>query len=289
MVVQTPKQIVDTGEIGNASTGDILFDGGKKLNDNFNAVYNTFGDQRLFAGNEGEATQVLHATGYYQKAVSPSEFAVELPLGSQHDIDSTTGPIVVRLKKGKLGEGYVFINSNGTLSQDNPLIIQPNGSFVNLGGDGNLRVTSPHSRVLVWCISDVGGVSRWDYSIESMFGQKYIPLDRTYSLNNTIKEIRISYRDEFHTMKLLLTAATTDDSKVKTSEVMVSADWKNKKVYSTEYAVVRRGNLNEEDEIYDLDFKYDSDGYLIAAARSDNNNLRFAIKVIATQKIGVSV
>lgn len=287
MVIQKAKQIVDTGEIGNASTGDILFDGGVKINENFDSMYNTFGDQRLFAGNQGEATQKLHATGYYQKATSPAEYAVELPLGSMHDIDTSTGPITVRLSKGKLGEGFVFINSNGSINQNNQFIIQPNGPFVNLGGDGNLHVTSPYTRVFVWCVSEAGGVSRWDYSIENMFGQKQIPLDKTYSLNTTTREIRISFRDEFNTLKLLLTASSTDDTKSKTSEVMVSTDWKNRKAYSTEYAVIRRGHTNEDDEVYNVEFKYDSDGYLIAAANSDTINLRFAIKVIATQKIGV--
>ena len=288
MVKQEPKRIIDTGEIGNASTGDILFDGGVKLNENFDAVYNTFGDQRLFAGNRGEARQVLHATGYYQKAENVAEYQAEVQLGSMHDIDSTSGPISIRLVKGKLGEGMVFINSNGSFGPDNQLIIQPSGTFVNLGGDGNLRVTTPYTKVTVWCVSDVDGISKWDYSIESMFGQKHIPLDKSYSLNNTVKEIRISYRDEFHTLKLLLTAASNDESKVKTSEVMVSVDWKKKQVYSTEYAVIRRGHTDEEDELYDIDFKYDSAGYLIAAAKSDTN-MRLAIKVIAAQRIGVAL
>ncbi|ARW57584.1 baseplate wedge tail fiber connector [Kosakonia phage Kc304] len=287
MLVQNTKTVIDTGEIGNASTGDIIFDGGNKINSNFNSIYNAFGDQRLFSTNEGEERQTIHATGYYQKVTEQSQFGAEVPMGSLVDVDSNSGPMLARLPRGKMGEGMVFINSNGSFNQTNPLIIQPTGSFVNVGGDGTLRVTDPYTRVLVWCISDTDGIYRWDHSIENLFGHKVTPIDKTYSLNSTVQEIRIAFRDEFNTVKLLLTAASTDDSKVKVSETMISADWKNKKVYSTEYAVIRRGNVSEEDEIYDIEFKYDSEDYLIAAVKSDTSNLRFAIKAIATQKFGV--
>lgn len=287
MIIQKAKQIVDTGQIGNASTGDILYDGGVKLNENFDAVYNTFGDQRKYSDDSGDGTQILHATGYYQKATSPAEYARELPLGSMHDISSVSGPITVRLERGNLGEGYVFINSDGSLSPDNPLIIQPFGTII--GVSGNLVITSPYTKITVWCVFAQSGIIQWNYSIENMFGQKSIPLDQSYVLNNTVREIRISFRDQYDTLKLLLTANSVDGRKTKSSECLVSTDYTNRQAYSTEYAVLRRGHTDEEDELYDISFGYDSAGYLIAKASSTSAGLRLGIKVATTQKIGVAI
>lgn len=36
--------MIDIGEIGNVFIGDILFDGGNKINSDFNVIYNVFGD-----------------------------------------------------------------------------------------------------------------------------------------------------------------------------------------------------------------------------------------------------
>ena len=67
MYVDEGKKVIDVGEVGNASTGDILYAGGVKINQNYDAIYNAFGDQRLFAAGSGEGSQKIHATSYYQK------------------------------------------------------------------------------------------------------------------------------------------------------------------------------------------------------------------------------
>ena len=80
MYIQTPKQLIDVGEIGNASTGDILFDGGVKINNDINAIYNAFGDQRKMATANG--TKHTHRSGrkvydYEQLAAAALDAAAE--------------------------------------------------------------------------------------------------------------------------------------------------------------------------------------------------------------------
>lgn len=279
------KQHVDVGEIGNASTGDILYDGGVKINDNFSAIFNAFGDQRYFANNEGENLQVIHATGYFQRGTAQIITDV-IPNGSQYDIDTSGGGFAVRLAKGKQGEMVRFINSNGSISVNNSLTIVPNDSFK--GVSGNLRITSPYSIVTCLCISDSNGVSVWDYSIQSLFGDTVASIRQTYELSTNNTVIPICHKSEFNTVKLLLTAAAANNSKMKSSEITLLIDALNNKVYSTEFASLRVGATNDDDEIYSCEFSISSAGFVNATVSSPTAGMKLAIKSTHTQKIGVA-
>ncbi|ARB05953.1 hypothetical protein fHeYen901_180 [Yersinia phage fHe-Yen9-01] len=288
MVTQVAKRVVDVGELGNASTGDILYDGGVKINENFDSVYNAFADQRLFAIDEGANLQLIHATGYYQKTNDPAAFIPPVSIGSMHDIDTTTGTIYVNLPKGKLGEGVIFVNFNGSISIDNALVIRPNDRFVGVSGE--LKITSPFVKVECWCVSDSGGVSVWNYSIGSLFGTSYTSVDATYRLTAaTPRDIVIAHKDEFRTIKLLLTATSADGRKVKSSEVNLLIDPVNNLVYNTEYASIRLGSTDEEDEIYTADYTVNAQGYITLTARTDVVGIVLAVKTINTQRIGVAI
>lgn len=80
MKFQNKKRLIDVGEIGNASTGDIIFNGGVKINEVFSDLYNVFGDRRLLKGNDGQNLMILHGTGYYQK-LPRSEYTTEIEVG----------------------------------------------------------------------------------------------------------------------------------------------------------------------------------------------------------------
>ncbi|WCZ66400.1 baseplate wedge tail fiber connector [Yersinia phage MHG19] len=287
-MAQKLKQRIDTGEIGNASTGDILYDGGNKINDNFDAIYDAFGDQRLHDDTtHGVDRQKIHATGYYQKLEDQTEaYVAPVELGSMHDINTSSGAVYVNLPKGKRGELVVFVNSNGSISVNNPLRITPNNSFVGISGD--LIITSPFVRVECWCISDEGGRSVWDHSITSMFGQRHIPLEKTFNLNTTPADIRIAHITEFNSIKLMVSAASPDGKRLKTAEIMLLIDTLGKKVNQTEYAVLKSGPDDEDSELYKLNFKIGTGDYVIVAAESLKGTLRFSIKTIATQKIGTA-
>lgn len=62
--MQELKTLIDTGIKGNSSTGDILYDGGEKLNINMDSLWNVFGDYRLYdETTHGQGRQTLHAIG----------------------------------------------------------------------------------------------------------------------------------------------------------------------------------------------------------------------------------
>lgn len=290
MYKQEPKQLIDVGEIGNASTGDILYDGGVKLNNNVNAIYNAFGDQRKMSNAEGQGAtgQKIHATGYYQKPVSnAAEFGTSLPMGSQYDIDTAqdgTGVVVV-LGAGVPGEGVNFINSNGSISVSRPLTIQvENGRFKGL--PNNLVVTTPYSEIKCVCVDTVAGAAVWDYSIRSMFGQEQVPVDGTWAITTAAIDIPLFHKTEYNTAKLLFTCQSTDGKRAKTAEINILIDPVANQVVSTEYAVIRIGNTDEDDVIATISFSIDAD-VVKANVASSSGGLRVALKTIATQKIGV--
>ncbi|QJT71883.1 baseplate wedge tail fiber connector [Shewanella phage Thanatos-1] len=287
MEIQKPKQNIDLGEIGNASTGDILYDGGKKINENFSAIYNAFADERLFAADEGEGSQKIHATGYYQKATRPSEYLTPVPLGSMRDIDTTDGAVQVTLEKGKQGECIVLVNSNGSFSVNNPLSVQAIDSI--RGVSGNLIVTQPYSRLTLWCIEvNQNGESIWDYRLENMFSHSLNPIEGTWQIpaGSTPISVRLCNELEFNSIKLITTAQTNDTTRMRSSEIYLLINPTLNKVYSTEYAVMRLGNTSEEDEIVEYEFTINAQGDVMMTIKSTIVGMRVAVKSIAAVKIG---
>ncbi len=61
------KKLIDLGTANNPQSGDTLRLGGAKLNDNFNDIYDTFGD-----------TSRLYATGNYKELASPDVSSVNI-------------------------------------------------------------------------------------------------------------------------------------------------------------------------------------------------------------------
>ncbi|AZU98579.1 baseplate wedge tail fiber connector [Acinetobacter phage AB-Navy71] len=286
MFIQQPKMEIDVGEIGNASTGDILFDGGEKINSNFTAIYNQFGDQRMFNAGTQVGNQTIHATGYYQK-VSGLDLRTALTLGSMWDIDTNpTGGANPILPKGKIGECVKFINSNGSCSVTQPIDIQViDGSFV--GVQGSLKITQPYCMVDCWCIGFSNNVPIWNYSIRSMFGSFETPIQITKAVTTTAPTvIPIAHFSEYNSLKLLITAQTSNGEISRQSEVNLLIDRYLRNVHHTEFGVIRIGNKSEEDEIVDIKYDISSTGILNCTVTTKVNNMRIAIKSIATQRLG---
>lgn len=283
---QVPKQKIDIGQIGNPSTGDILYDGGDKLNSDLDAIYNSFGDQRFYNQGIDVGNQLIHATGYYQK-VDQLEFRTPVPLGSMYDVDCSAGSVNPILSKGKVGEGVIFVNFNGSISINRPLIIQATGgSFVGL--PGVLTVTAPYTRVECWCISNENDVPVWNYKISSLFGQSNVPIEITTALTSTNKNIPISHRSEYSSIKLLLTAITGDGTRMRQSELNILIDTVNNKVLNTEYSVLQTNYVEGSPELFTFDFDIDVTGVVNLVAKSTYPNVRLAVKSIATQRIGAA-
>lgn len=286
MYTQTPKQVVDIGEIGNASTGDILYDGGAKINDNFDAVYNQFGDQRYFAAAAGSGNQKIYATGYYQKLSAVNYVSSAVENGTCHDMDTSSGAISVRLSKGKLGEAVYFVNSNGSLSKTNPLKIQADDAFID--GSKELTVAYPYSRIECWCVNvEADGTAVWNYSISSMFGNTYQPLQETFSVSTSQTTITICSADAYAAVKLFISAGTADGQMRRTSEVLLMIDNVGKQIYETEYAVLKIGD-NGADNLFVIAYTIDNFGNVVANVSTTIANVRFTIQTLATQAFGVA-
>lgn len=289
---QTPKEVVNVGEIGNASTGDILYDGGVKINKNFSDIFNAFGDQRLFAAADGENTQIIHATGYYQK-LSFNDYRDAIHLGTCHDISTNGQKLNVRIAKGNVGEAIYFVNSDGSISEQTSLTIQTtDGDGFASGGD-KIEIVSPFTRVEVWCVSkDQTGKAVWDYSITSMFGQQHVPLERTFTINQTGTDIVIAGLREFNSIKLLMSYVATPPGKNirQSSETLLLIDSSMNQVYSTEYAVIRMGGEKGDDEFfYNATYSVNSAGKVVLTVKSNYANARLAIKSIGTQTVGTGI
>lgn len=286
MITQIPKQIIDTGLLGNPSTGDILYDGGVKANENFAGLYDAFGDQRFSEQGISEGNQTIHATGYWQKS-SQYTFNTPIAVGTQWDIDTTLGSSNPILSPGKAGECVNFVNSNGSLSVEAPLVIQASsGSFVGI--QGPLVVTTPFSQVKCWCIKVENGISSWDYSIESMFGERQSAIDATVRVTAIESKVRLAHASEFVGMKLFITAANVDNTKMKQSEVNLLIDNAAKRIFDTEYAVIKVGNTSETDEIVDIKYEIDTSGFINMLVNSTYTGVKLAIKSLITQKIGTA-
>ncbi|QQK88288.1 hypothetical protein [Providencia phage PSTRCR_127] len=282
--MQELKTLIDTGIKGNSSTGDILYDGGEKLNINMDSLWNVFGDYRLYdETTHGQGRQTLHATGYYQKHTR--RYYLDSPngveMGSLHDVDTTDGKLDLKLPSSKFGEGIVIINSNGSLSPDTPLVVTTYGSDIILGHGRTLTLDIPKSRITIWCTRKDQGIGVWEYKVESLFGFQHIAINETVKLDTSVTSINIGNKNTYNSLKFLVHAISQDKSQFKSCEILVGIDHLTNKVYKTEYAVLK----NSEDELYDLDFVVDS-GLLKANVKSNSGNVSFSIKSTDTIKVG---
>lgn len=286
MAYQTTKKMIDVGQIGNPSTGDPLYDGGVKLNEVITNVYNAFGDVRMLTANEGIGQMVIHPTGYYQKLARTYYSANPIELGSLHDIDTSTGPITVVLPTGKAGEGCFFINSNGSVSVDRPLVFRPQVGDGIKGVQDQLYITQPYTSVKMWCVKKEGSVTTWDYSVESMFGSKTMPVDATRLITKAASTaIPLFGFSEFSGAKILVYAENITGTVNKMSEVLLAVDRVNRGVYSTEYAVLKNSN----DEMYTLDFTVGAGDVVYANVKATTEDrIKFTIKAIDTIKSGIA-
>lgn len=278
------KQRIDTGEIGNANSGDILFDGGVKLNENLDALYNVFGDIRLYEqGEQGVGRQILHATGYYQHFEPNFYSAGQVEPGSRHDLNTNTSTFTVNLPTAKRGEMVEFFNSNGSF-KTNPIIFKPEAGC-SIVGKNELKVSSPYVHVSFICINDTPNASVWDYRIAPMFGDFSVPVDiveQISSLNDTI--IDLFDKTLYTGIKLIVSAeGIVAGNKERTmSEILLMIDPDTDEVYANEYSVVFKNK-----KIYDLTFSISRNQVSVTAkvpADAGTQNVRMAIKSIETIK-----
>lgn len=277
-MLQEPKELIDVGEIGNTSTGDILYDGGGKINNIINALYNTFGDYRLSLANNGIGSAILHATGYYQK--HPRGYYTQpIDIGSMHDINVADGTLSVRLPKAVQGEGVVIANFNGSISDKLKLIIMPNLSDDIDDAGESLIITKPYTKVTLFCTKTIGSRAVWSYKTESLFGDLIQAVQGTFDVT-TEKFIEVAPKTEYKSIKFMITGTT--ETEFKSSEVMVYIDSINNLVHHTEYAVVK----SEGNDLFSVQFSIDND--IVYAKITTTSRSVVTLKSIESIKHGVA-
>lgn len=281
-MAQEPKQIINTGVKGNQGTGDIIYDGGEKINLNFDGIYNSFSDATKYSINNGEGLQKIHGTGYYQRYPNSYYNANMIEMGSMHNVDTSTGPLNIRLPKGVPGECVVFVNTNGSLSVDSPARITPNEMDVILGHTSTLELTLPHTRTELWCVNNANGISVWTYKIVSLFGNEVVPINGTYIVDKAIEPVKIGPAKDINTIKLLLSGISNDGTKIKASEILVAVDIIKGEVYSNEFSVLK----NSEDEVFKATFSVEGDGSLYLILEPTNAYAKVSVKSTDLIRIG---
>lgn len=279
---QPAKKLVDVGEIGNANTGDIIFDGGVKLNAGLNALYNTFGDVRLWDVSEGVGSQKLHAGGYYQK--NPTSYYARTPVdpGSLHDLDTVSQTFSVALPTPKRGECVEFINSNGSFAVNKIVFRAQAGGDIN--GNATLEIIQGYVRIIFICVDDTVGSAKWKYKITPMFGNFTVPANTTVEvLKVTPQTIPLFNKSLYDGVKLIMSAyEVVAGVKERTlSEVLIMVDPEDNKVYTDEYSV-----LFKTSKIFSVEFNV-VNNVVVAKITANKDRIMVAVKSIETIKAEV--
>ena len=277
--VQPTKKLIDVGEVGNANTGDIIYDGGVKLNAGLTALYNTFGDVRLWDTAEGVGSQKLHAGGYYQK--NPTSYYARGPVdaGSLHDLNTISQTFSVSLPAPKIGECVEFINSNGSFSVNKIVFRAQAGG--DIAGAATLEVSQGSVRVTFICVDETTGSAKWNYLITPMFGDFTVPANTTVEIAKAVPQtIPLFNKSLYDGVKLIISAYEIKAGvKERTlSEVLLMVDPEDNKVYSDEYSV-----LFKTDKVYDVEFSI-VNNIVVARVTSTKDRIYFSVKSIETIK-----
>jgi hypothetical protein len=244
------KDLINTGVAGDATTGDNLFTGGNKANQMFEEIYDAFGKQ-------GANPQIIHATGYWQSPTR-SSFTFPLSAGSQVNVDTRNGSLVVKLPNGKLGEIVRIRDIYGSWT-NSPITVRPDGLEKIDGGLGDIVFGIAFSEVTFVCIDDTVGSVNWTYSLRLLNERELRLIDKTFVLTPaTPATYVIGPTSSFASAKLLITGLQqSGGTSVTSSEIHLAQDGTTH-VY-TESALLGTG----ASRVYDVDFSIQSGNVLM--------------------------
>lgn len=289
-MIQTPKTRIDTGETDKPDSGDTIHVGGNKINENMDNIFNAFADYRMYSnpnGNLGIGEMIIHGTGYYQKMTNQYYASNIIDIGSMHDIDTNSGPVRVRLPSTpatrKRGEMIKIVNSSGSVSFTNPIIIETTGSDT-IDEQSSLTITEPFVEVILWVTNDGIASGRWMFKTNSMFGQDASPYMKTTTVNGS-DEVSVPLFDvnSYDGAKLMILAVdTTLNSKHREiSETLLLI--KDGQVFSTEYARIK----NENFTVCEIRYAIVAGQVVLIIKGIDTLSLKVTIKTVETMKEGV--
>ncbi|ATI17409.1 putative baseplate wedge tail fiber connector [Aeromonas phage P19] len=303
MSVQKPKELVDTGVRGQEGTGDTLHDGGLKLNQDINSIWNVFGDYRIGkTSGFGNRVQTLHGTGYYQKhtrayyagAEQPSGNPVEF--GSMHDLSvirDGTGDLTITLPQGSGhgGECIEFVNTDGSVGfgAGKEVIIRTSGSGDTIGASGNrLVVNRSNFKLTLWVAEASPAGSKWNYKLESIYG------DSATSYSATITGIAVGAdrnvvlfsKPQFNAVKHMIFVTQRGvgalQESCETLLMVNNTSTADTKVYSTEYARLRTKTPDkaEENLLFEASYSITGNSVLLTIKNISQSTIDVYIKSI---------
>lgn len=285
MKFQNKKKLIDVGEVGNASTGDILFNGGVKINEVFEDLYNVFGDRRLLKGNNGQQLMILHGTGYYQK-LPRSDYITEIEVGQMHDISTSDGPLTIRLPtNAKAGERVKIQNFDGSW-KNFPLSVDAQVGG-NIDGQQVLKFNQDFCEIQFICTNDAQlNVRGWKQLVTPLYGNHYVPIDDIITLNRQqIVQKEIYKTNEYSSLKLLITGEeiinTNEQTFKQTMEVLILND--KTQVLSTEYGVL----YTSPDKLFTVEFTLSTDNQTVYAKISQNSLKQIKVHIKAIEQIKI--
>ncbi|QHJ79041.1 MAG: hypothetical protein [Caudoviricetes sp.] len=289
-MIQDTKKRIDTGSPDQPDSGDTIHVGGNKINESIDNLYNAFGDYRQYInpnGTLGVGSMFIHATGYYQKMTNQYYASNIIDIGSMHDIDTTTGPVKVRLPATpttrKRGELIKIVNSSGSVSPNNPIIIETTGND-RIDEQSSLTLTEPFTEAILWVTNDSVGTGEWKFRTQSMIGQNAAPPMLTQAITGK-NEVSIPLFDiaSYTSAKLMILAVdTTLNSKHKEiCETLLLV--KDGQVLSTEY-----GRIKDEDyTIFETKYAVVGSKVVMKVKGVDTTSAKITIKTVETMKEGV--
>lgn len=289
-MIQEPKKRVDTGKPDEPDSGDTIHDGGNKINVNIDNMYNAFADYREFLnknGQLGDGKMILHATGYYQKMTNQYYASNIIDIGSMHDIDTTSGPVRVRLPgtptTRKRGELISIVNSSGSFGVDNRLIIETTGAD-RIDEQSSLIITEPFTRIDLWVANDSAANGVWMFRTQAMFGQDATPIQKTTSITGpTEVSIPLFNIESYQAAKLMILAIDTklNSKHREISEALILV--KDGQVMSTDYGHIKDENYT----IYEAKYSI-VNGFVVMSVKGiDTTSAKITVKAVETMKEGV--
>lgn len=308
MSIQKTKELIDTGIRGQEGTGDTLYDGGEKLNQNLNSLYNCFGDYRLGKqAGSGNRIMTLHPAGFYQKhtrayyAGSENPSGNPIEFGSLHDISVTrdgAGDLIVTLPQGNghAGECIELVNTDGSVGYGTgrELIIRASGSGDSIGNFGNTwTIRRPNFRIVLWVSEASPTGSKWSYKIDSLYGDKSIPYEATITniAPDDDKQIVLFNKSQYNVVKqIMFVSQRGSNVHQESSETLLMVNNSNNNdsnVYSSEYARLRTTSPGDpaDDLLYEVEYKVV--GNSVIATVRNISNVAIDVYIKSIDAIGV--
>jgi hypothetical protein len=273
------KDLINTGVVGDSSTGDSLFTGGGKINAMFEEIYDAF-------GLNGANPQNIHATGYFQTPAR-TYFTFPVQPGAQLNVDTRNGDLTVKLPNGKIGEMVRLRDIHGSWF-NSPVTVQPDGLETINGVIGGLVLNVALTEVVFVCINDTPGSVNWTYSISSISSRDIIKsatgiIDRDFVLapSTPISHL-VCPVNAITTVKLLVSGLQSSGGVSATSsEIHLVTDGVTHAF--SEFSVLNTGT----DRVYDIDFSVVS-GNLMMAITTTLTGARVHVQATDYTKILIS-